>query len=174
MNGRRPKGAGGHSVFDLLKKLLAGGADAEMAVSDSERGPSPEELRLAACVLFLELAWADEEFSQEEQVHLHGVIKRHFGLEDEEADALLTTAEAERSKAVDLWRFTTLIREHYSIGQKMVLAEAMWGLVYSDGVLSSHEGYLIRKLSNLLNIKIGYLSEAKRRWEVENLNGGID
>lgn len=174
MNGREPKRAGGTSVFDLLKKLLAGGADAEMAVSDPGRGPSPEELRLAACVLFLELAWADEEFSEEERIHLHGVMKRHFGLEDEEAGALLVAAEAERSKAVDLWQFTTLIREHYSIGQKMVLAEAMWGLVYSDGVLSSHEGYLIRKLSKLLNIKIGYLSEAKRRWEVEKFNGGID
>ena len=161
-------------MFDLLKKLLGGEDGAVMPLPGPGAGPSPEEMRAAACVLFLELAWADEEFSKEERVHLHGVIKRHFGMEDQEADSLLEFAESERLKAVDLWQFTTLIREHYSLGQKMVLAEAMWGLVYSDGVLSSHEGYLIRKLSKLLDIKMGYLSEAKRRWEGEDSNHGID
>lgn len=29
---------------------------------------------------------------------------------------------------MELWAFTTLIRERYSVGQKMVLGEAMWGL----------------------------------------------
>ena len=40
----------------------------------------------------------------------------------------------EREEAVDLWQFTNLIAENYSTGQKMVLAEIMWGLVYSDSV----------------------------------------
>jgi len=73
-------------------------------------------------------------------------------------------AESERSGAVDLWQFTSVVREHYSMGQKMVLAESMWGLVFSDGVLSEHEDYLIRRISGLLGIEVGYLSQARKNW----------
>jgi uncharacterized tellurite resistance protein B-like protein len=161
-------------VIDRLKRFLSGGSfGGETPGSGPGGEASGEDLRLAMCVLLLELAWADEEFSEEERTHVLGVIQRHIGLDDAEAADLLERAEKERSQAVDLWRFAHVIRENYSIGQKLVLAETMWGLVYSDGVLSSHEGYLLRKMSKLLDLKIGYLSEAKRRWE-ENSSPGID
>jgi uncharacterized tellurite resistance protein B-like protein len=41
----------------------------------------------------------------------------------------------------------------------------MWGLVFADGELSDHEDYLMRKLANLLDLEVGYLSEARRRAE---------
>ncbi len=66
---------------------------------------------------------------------------------------------------MDLWTFTNLVAEHYSLGQKMVLAEAMWGLVYSDGELGSREDYLMRKISGLLRLEPGYLAEARKRVE---------
>ena len=148
-------------MFEFLRSLLGtpdGGAESE------DGPPSAEALRTSAGVLLLELAWADEEFSEEERHHLAGVMRRHFGLTEEDAEELLAQAEAERVRAVDLWQYTTMIREHYSMGQKMVLAEAMWGLVYADGVLSSHEDYLIRRMSHLLGIKPGYLSQARKNW----------
>lgn len=161
-------------MIEKLKRFLSGDVGAGRSPSSGPDGEaSGEDLRLAMCVLLLELAWADEEFAEEERTHVLGVIQRHIGLDDEEAADLLARAEKERAQAVDLWQFAHLIRENYSIGQKLVLAEAMWGLVYSDGVLSSHEGYLLRKMSKLLDLKIGYLSEAKRRWE-ENSTPGID
>lgn len=160
-------------MIEKLKRILVGGEAGAVPGPPPESGPSDEDMRLAVCVLLLELAWADEEFSDEEQKHLLGIVQRHIGVDDIEAAELLARAEEERARAVDLWQFTYLIREHYSIGQKLVLAEAMWGLVYSDGVLSSHEGYLLRKMSKLLDLKIGYLSEAKRRWE-ESSSPGID
>jgi uncharacterized tellurite resistance protein B-like protein len=148
-------------VFDFLRSLL-GAEGVEPPTGDGP--PTPDALRTSAGVLLLELAWADEEFSTEERRHLAGVLQRHFGLGKDDAEQLLGQAEAERSRAVDLWQYTTMIREHYSMGQKMVLAEAMWGLVYADGVLSSHEDYLIRRMSHLLGIKPGYLSQARKNW----------
>ena len=72
-------------------------------------------------------------------------------------------AEEERKRAADLYQFTRLIRERYSLGQKMVLAEVLWGLVYADGELSSHEDHLVRKISNLLDLEVAWLSEARNR-----------
>ena len=49
--------------------------------------------------------------------------------------------------------------------QPMVLAEIMWGLVYSDGDLADKEAYLLRKICNLLRLEPGYLAEARKRAE---------
>ena len=47
----------------------------------------------------------------------------------------------------------------------MVLVEVMWGLVYSDGELSSHEESLMRRVCHLLDLAPGYLAEARRKME---------
>jgi uncharacterized tellurite resistance protein B-like protein len=125
----------------------------------------PADLRLAACALLLELAYADDQFTEAERVHLEGAIRRQFGLDENQAVELIALAEKQRADAVDLWTFTNLVAEHYSLGQKMVLAEAMWGLVYSDGELASREDYLMRKISGLLRLEPGYLAEARKRVE---------
>ena len=142
--------------FFMNNMAEAGDEDTETRAAD---------LRLAACALLLELAYADDDFNQAERVHLEGAIRRQFGLDDVQAAQLIELAEAQRADAVDLWSFTNLIAENYSLGQKMVLAEAMWGLVYSDGELASREDYLMRKISGLLRLEPGYLAEARKRVE---------
>jgi uncharacterized tellurite resistance protein B-like protein len=137
-------------------------------MAEPERGGDESlsaDLRLAACALLLELAYADDEFTDEERTHLEGAVQRQFGLDADQALKLVELAEEQRAGAVDLWTFTNLVAEHYSLGQKMVLAEAMWGLVYSDGELASREDYLMRKISGLLRLEPGYLAEARKRVE---------
>ncbi len=149
-------------MMDSIKNFFM----SNMAESDAgEAEAEPADLRLAACALLLELAHADDEFTEGERVHLEAAVQRQFGLDEAQAVELIALAEEERAKAVDLWGFTNLIAEHYSLGQKMVLAEAMWGLVFSDGELASREDYLMRKISGLLRLEPGYLSEARKRVE---------
>lgn len=133
----------------------------EVEVEAADTGGS--EVRLAACALLLELAWADDDFSEVEREHLENAMKRHFGVDQAHAERLIALAEEERRRANDLWQFTSLIREQYSTGQKMVLAEVMWGLVLADGDLGQREDYLLRKISTLLDLKVAYLSEARKR-----------
>ena len=123
------------------------------------------DIRLAACALLLELAHADDEFSADERSHLQSAIQRHYGLDLGEAEELMKLAEQERAQAVDLWQFTRLINENYSPGQKMVLAEVMWGLVYADGALAGREETLIRKITDLLDLRPGYLADVRKRAE---------
>ncbi len=130
---------------------------------EAEPAAAKKDIRLAACALLLELAHADDEFTDDEKQHLEAAVRRQFGLDGNEAERLLELAEEARAEAVDLWQFTNLIAENYSTGQKMVLAEIMWGLVYSDGDLASKEDYLMRKICNLLRLEPGYLAEARKR-----------
>jgi uncharacterized tellurite resistance protein B-like protein len=127
--------------------------------------PHAEEasLALAACALLLELAHADDEFTDDERRHIVEALDRHFDVPPEAAEDLMRLADQERQRAVDLYQFTSLINQSYDEGQRMVLAEVMWGLVYADQELASHESYLLRKLSSLLELRPGYLAEARKR-----------
>jgi uncharacterized tellurite resistance protein B-like protein len=155
-------------MIESIKQLFLKGI-AEPGGEDA--GVSSHDLRLAACVLLLELAHADDEFTERERAHLEGAIRRQFGLDEEQAAQLMDLAEKQRQEAVDLWTFTNLVAEHYSLGQKVVLAEAMWGLVYSDGELASREDFLMRKISGLLRLEPGYLAEARKRVEEHRAQG---
>ena len=126
-------------------------------------GPTP--IQLAACALLLELAHADDEFSPAEQTHIESALRRHFALDDATARELMALAQAERQEAVDHYQFARIISRQYDLGQKMVLAEVMWGVILADGQISRHESYLVRKLANLLDLAPGYLSQARRSIE---------
>ena len=123
--------------------------------------PGVDPLHLAACVLLLDVAHADGEFADSERAHLEQVLERHFSLPREAGHHLLELAEKERTSAVDYFHFTTQLQRAYDTGQKMVLAEIMWGVVLADGKITEHEQYLTRKISNLLDLEPGYLSAAK-------------
>ena len=124
-----------------------------------------QRIQIAACALLLELAYADDEFSEPERAHLEAALQRHFDLTPDTAEELLALADAERRRSVDLYQFTSLIAQHYDDAQKMVLLETMWGLVYADGEVARHEAYLMKRVSKLLDVRAGFLSEARKRVE---------
>lgn len=144
-------------LIDSIRKMFGGAA-----MPDAPAGqPTVDPLHLAACVLLLDIAYADGEFSEAERTHLEQVLERHFSLPGESGRALLELADRERRNAVDHFTFTSQLRSGYDTGQKMVLAEIMWGIVLADGQIAEHEHYLTRKISNLLELEPGYLSAAK-------------
>jgi uncharacterized tellurite resistance protein B-like protein len=122
----------------------------------------PTGVQVAAAALLLEVAHADGEFSEAERVHVESALGRHFGLDEATTGELMNLAEVERRQSIDHFQFTRLIAEHYDLGQKMVLAEVMWGVILADGTIGNHEAYLVRKIANLLNLEPGYLAEARR------------
>jgi len=146
-------------MFDAIRSWLSG---------DAPPGPEPatpaaDPVHIAACSLLLEVAFADGEFSAAERAHLEQVLERHFALPPESGRQLIEMAERERRGSIDHFQFTRVLNERYDVGQKMVLAEVMWGLVLADGQIAEHEHYLTRKIANLLELEPGYLSAAKAR-----------
>jgi uncharacterized tellurite resistance protein B-like protein len=146
-------------MLDALRSFFGG------SESEGTRRPALPEgvdpVHLAACALLLDIAWADGEFSASERSHLEAVLARHFGLTADDGQRLLTLADEERRRSVDHFAFTSVLLRSYDVGQKMVLAEVMWGMVLADGQIAEHEHYLTRKISNLLELPPAYLSAAK-------------
>jgi uncharacterized tellurite resistance protein B-like protein len=147
-------------MLDAIRSLFS---TPKAQTSESTVPVDIDPVHLAACSLLLEVAHADGEFSTDERAHLEQVLERHFALPPSSGQRLIELAEKERRGSIDHFQFTRVINDRYDIGQKMVLAEVMWGLVLADGQIAEHEHYLTRKIANLLELEPGYLSTAKAR-----------
>ena len=145
-------------MIDRLKKFFAKiGSDD----SPGQKTHSDHDIRVATCALFLEMANIDGEFSEMERRHVVSILKRDFGLSDEEAGSLVDASEEELKDSIDLWQFTNLINQNYSMDEKIRIIESIWEIVYTDGKLEKHEDYLAHKLANLLRLTHKQLIEAK-------------
>ncbi len=150
-------------MLDAIRRFVSDrlvGGSSPRAETRTPSGPS--RVQLAACALLLELGHADGEFSAAEQEHIERTLVRHFGLDEGTSQELLRLAEAERAQSLDHFQFTRLIAAEYDLGQKMVLAEVMWGVILADGKLSDHETHLVRKLASLMQLEPAYLAQARR------------
>ena len=148
-------------MLDPLRRFIRQRRSVEISAAPAE---SPhDEIQLAATALLLDLAYADGEFTPPERAHIESALARHFNLDVPSVQQLLVLAEHERATAIDHFQFTKMICEHLDPGQRVVLAEVMYGVILSDGRVEDRESTLLRKLANLLDVAPGYLTEARRR-----------
>ncbi len=115
--------------------------------------PAPDPVAIAACALLLEIAHADETFGAEERERIARHAREDLGVTGEDVRELLRLAEEARKASVDLYQFTKLVTESFSREQRLKLIEAIWGVVYSDGVLTAVEGQLARRIAELLGFQ---------------------
>ena len=120
-----------------------------------------QKIQVATCALLLEVAHSDEAFSEIERDNIVGILKEDFRLSDEYAQELIELAEKERKERIDLWGFTRLINENYSIEEKISIIEMVWKVIYADGKLDKYEDHLAHKLSKLLKLEHKQLIDAK-------------
>jgi uncharacterized tellurite resistance protein B-like protein len=149
-------------MLDAIRSFVGRTITRPLARTEPEGPPRPTGVQVAAAALLLEVAHADGEFSEPERAHVENALGRHFGLDEPTTRELMALADAERRQSIDHFQFTRLIAEQYDLGQKMVLAEVMWGVILADGTIGNHEAYLVRKIAHLLHLEPAYLAEARR------------
>jgi len=144
-------------MFDLIGKVLAN-KKGGIAVSAPE---NDVRTWVAACVLLLETAHADNECTAEEMSHVMEVMKNDFAISREQAEELIALAYRERDQAVDLWQFTNQINQQFGRQEKLRVMEAVWRIIHADGQLEKHEDYFAHKLARLLRLKHQEMIAAK-------------
>jgi uncharacterized tellurite resistance protein B-like protein len=149
-------------MLDALRRMLGDSAPTETRASSSAYS---NDVRMAACVLLVELATVDGEFSPAERQRILEILQRHFGVDSVGAEALLAEAAHASRTSVDDFVFTRQVVKEYDLAQRMVLAELMWQVVLADGTVDGHESYLMRKLANLLQLEPAFLAQARKKTE---------
>jgi len=118
---------------------------------------TPEEqahqLNLAAVSLLLEVVFADETLSKEEQELLPAMLTSALSLPPSEAEELIAEATKRQGNSTSLYEFTNEINQQFNVEQKQKLILSMWKLAYSDGQLCRYEDQIIRRTAELLYLK---------------------
>lgn len=150
-------------MFNLRKRLLKTN---ETIPQRAEKDES-ERIQIATCVILLEVAKSDDEFSSIEKTTLTAILKKKFDLSSEAIEELLNIAHKKREESIDIWQFTNLINQNYTKKEKKKIVEAAWKIIYSDEKLDKYEDHFVHKLTKLLQLKHKDLIEAKLKVKYE-------
>lgn len=120
-----------------------------------------DPLRLATAAVLLEIAHADGEFTPAEGGNVVEFLSERFALSSDDVKELVEAADEIRKKTVDHFALTHYIRKNAPLTERIDIVKTMWRLVYSDGLLSGQENYLVRKLADLLGLEHHVMIEAK-------------
>ena len=120
-------------------------------------------LQVATCALLLEAAHADDDFTEEEEKVIAGMVGARFGLDAAQTSELLHVADEERRSSGDLYQFARLINENFAHARKLAVLELLWQVVYNDGVLEAREDALMHKMGTLLGVRHEELMALKLR-----------
>jgi uncharacterized tellurite resistance protein B-like protein len=88
-------------------------------------------------------------------------VRRILGLTEDEAVAVVRLAEEEVRQSKRIYEFTRLIDAHYTLEQKKTVVQYLWHVAFADAQLLASEEYLVRKISELLNVPLSDFLEAK-------------
>jgi len=147
---------------NLIKTIFRKTAGAQRAAA-GEKVVTETELQVATCAVLLEIAHADETFSAAEERRIVDLMQQRFRLSEEAVYEIKAVSDAERQDSIDLWQFTSTLKEHYTPDQRREVIEMIWGVIYADGTLDKYEDYLAHKLAKLLGLNHRELIDAKVR-----------
>ncbi len=148
----------GQKMLLRLKKMLL---REETGDPGSEERAKRERIQVATCVILLEVARSNDDFSRVEKTTVAAILKGRFELSDEAVEDLLEVARKSREESVDLWEFTNLVNERYSRDEKREILEAAWKVIYADDKLDMYEDHFVHKLAKLLRLEHRDLIAAK-------------
>ena len=93
------------------------------------------EKQLAAVALLIEVACMDEDFEAVERSRITELITRYFDLDSLECDALMEEAEKATRDSGQLYEFTRVINDNYSLEERLELMELLWELRQKSTIL---------------------------------------
>ncbi|MGK9477025.1 TerB family tellurite resistance protein [Melioribacter sp. OK-6-Me] len=126
---------------------------------------SNKKLQLAAASIFLEIARADNQFTNDERQTLIKSIKKLFKLNDEEVHELLDIAEDAVLHSVSIYEFTNVINQYLNEDEKYTLVKHIWHLIFADKDLNRYEDHLVRLVTN--NLKLSHRDIIAAKQEVK-------
>lgn len=137
--------------------------DTQIAAQVSTAGGGDHALHLASAALLVEVTRADHEIKGEEREAVSRAMGSLFGLSHSEVTALLDLAEREVDQSADLYQFTSLVHQSFTLEQKIKVVELLWRVVFADGMVDKYEEATVRKIADLLYVPHPDFIAAKHR-----------
>ena len=149
-------------MINLLKNILN-------SQNSQEEDDNFKNLELL-CGLMIEAAYTDGQVDKTELYKIKSSLISIFGENPEEIDIVLEKAEKNKNNSKSLHHYTSYINKNFDDKKKLLLIEALWEIVLSDGEIHDFESNLIRRLSGLLYISDVNSGNARKRALDKNQN----
>ena len=149
-------------MFEHLKKILSNEDSESLKEENVNKSDHHEkQLQIATAAIFVELAKADGDFSDEEREHIVASIKNRFELEEEYVHELIELSHEELKDSVSLYEFSGVINKSFTFEDKYELLKNLWRLIYTDKTLDKYEDHLIKLIGGMLKMEHKQIINAK-------------
>lgn len=135
-------------MFKKLKSLFDGDQD----VTDIKTF-AVDNVKLAEAALMFHVMQSDGHIKEVERAKMKEVLSEDFDLSVEEIYELIEAAEQAENEAIDLFRFTSLLKANLERSRRVEIVENLWEMVYADGVVHELEDNVVWRIAELLNIQ---------------------
>ena len=142
-------------MINLLKNVLN-----HKKTKDDEGDSKNLEL---ICGLMIEAAYTDGKIGESELKKIKFSLINVFDENEEEVDLVLDEAIKNKNNSKSLHYYTSFINKNFDSDKKLLLIEALWEIVLSDGEIHDFESNLIRRLAGLLYISDVNSGNARKR-----------
>ena len=115
------------------------------------------------CGLMIEAAYTDGTIGENELKKIKFSLINVFDEDAEEVDLVLDEAIKNKNNSKSLHYYTSFINKNFDSDKKLLLIEALWEIVLSDGEIHDFESNLIRRLAGLLYISDVNSGNARKR-----------
>ena len=142
-------------MINFLKKVLN-------SQNSSEYKEDNKKLELL-CGLMIEAAYTDGQVDESELDKIKSSLTNVFEEDSEEVNITIKEAINNKNNSKSLHHYTSFINKNFNEDKKLLLIEALWEIILSDGEIHDYESNLIRRLSGLLYISDVNSGNAKKR-----------
>jgi len=154
------------SMIEALRKFVRG-----FAAPEPKRRFGDDDHRLALAALLVHCMAIDGAVSEAESAKLRDLLGRTFGLAGDDLRGLIAEAIAAEREAVDLYRFTSVLKRQMSEAERIRVVENLWEIVFADGGSHEFEENLVWRVSELLAVN-RHDRIASKREAAENSTSG--
>jgi len=113
---------------------------------------SQDDSRLALAALLIHCTSIDGGESDAERWMVRELLTRNYGISGADLDTLIADAETAEREAVDLYRFTSVIKRQTSEEERIQVVENLWQIVFADGKSHEFEENLLWRVAELLGV----------------------
>jgi uncharacterized tellurite resistance protein B-like protein len=149
-------------MINQIKALIFGN-NAEEISSVVSSSSGENELAIAAIAVLIEAAVMDGEFDDKERHVIANLISSHFGLDDEETQALIDTGEKAAEQSNQLFAFASIIKKGFEVEDRIKMIEMLWDVACADGKVHDYEANLVRRVSGLIHVTDREGGQARKR-----------
>src|SRR5262245_38517277 len=115
---------------DFVRRLGAHSTEVHFSADDS---------RLAVAALLVHSMTIDGVTREVERAKVEELLSRKFGVSGPDLDLLVKDATEAENDAVDLYRFTSVLKRQMSEDERIGVIENLWEIAFADGVTSEFE-----------------------------------